>query len=51
MARPIRATVRLSALRNNLAVARARAPAARLMAVVKANAYGHGLLRSARALD
>jgi alanine racemase len=51
MARPIRATVRLSALRSNLTVARARVPAARLMAVVKANAYGHGLLRSARALD
>jgi alanine racemase len=51
MARPIRATVRLPALRSNLALARARAPAAQLMAVVKANAYGHGLLRSARALD
>jgi alanine racemase len=51
MARPIRATVHLSALRRNLAVARERAPATQLMAVVKANAYGHGLLRSAKALD
>lgn len=51
MARPIRATIRLSALRNNLAVARRTAPHARLLAVIKANAYGHGLLRAAAALQ
>jgi alanine racemase len=51
MARPIRATIHLAALRHNLNVARRRAPSAQLMAVVKANAYGHGLLRSARALE
>jgi alanine racemase len=51
MPRPIRATVRLSALRRNLAVARRCAPRARHLAVVKANAYGHGLRRAARALD
>ena len=50
MTRPIRATIRLSALGNNLARARERAPAAKVMAVIKANAYGHGLLRAARAL-
>jgi alanine racemase len=50
MPRPIRATFDLPALRNNLAVARARAPDARVWAVVKANAYGHGLLRAAEAL-
>lgn len=50
MPRPIRATFDRSALRNNLAVARARAPDARVWAVVKANAYGHGLLRVADAL-
>jgi alanine racemase len=50
MTRPIRATIRLSALANNLARARERAPAAKVMVVIKANAYGHGLLRVARAL-
>jgi len=50
MTRPIRATIRLSALRNNLARARERAPDAKLMAVIKANAYGHGLARAARTL-
>ncbi|MDD5470973.1 MAG: alanine racemase, partial [Sideroxydans sp.] len=37
------------ALRNNLRVVR-RATSARVMAVVKANAYGHGLLHAAEAL-
>ena len=50
MPRPIRATIHLSALRNNFGVARRRAPQARPLAVIKANAYGHGLLRVAGAL-
>jgi alanine racemase len=50
MPRPIRATIRLSALRHNLALARRHAPRSRIWAVVKANAYGHGLVRAARAL-
>ena len=49
MSRPIQAHIDLSALNNNLHVAR-RATAARVMAVIKANAYGHGLLRAADAL-
>jgi alanine racemase len=49
MARPIRATVRSAALSSNLEAARRCAPDARHLAVVKANAYGHGLLRAARA--
>ena len=49
MTRPISASIRLSALRANLALARRSAPQARVLAVVKANAYGHGLLRAARA--
>jgi alanine racemase len=48
--RPIRAVFDLAAFRDNLAVARARAPHARVWAVVKANAYGHGLERAVRAL-
>ncbi len=50
MPRPIRASFSLSALRNNLGVARRHAPKARIWAVVKADAYGHGLLRAVRAL-
>jgi alanine racemase len=50
MTRPIRALVRSSALRSNLAVARALAPRARVFAVIKADAYGHGMLRAAAAL-
>ena len=50
MTRPIQARIRASAFRNNLAVARRRVPGARLMAVIKANGYGHGLARAARAL-
>jgi alanine racemase len=46
----IRAIVDTAALRHNLARVRAAAPAARVMAVVKANAYGHGLVPVARAL-
>ncbi|MGZ4609210.1 MAG: alanine racemase, partial [Actinomycetes bacterium] len=44
------ARVDLSAIRDNVAALRARtAGSAELMAVVKADAYGHGLLPSARA--
>ncbi len=50
MPRPIRASFSLSALRHNLGVARRRAPVSRAWAVVKANAYGHGLLRVAQTL-
>src|SRR3990172_10671968 len=50
MPRPIRASFRLSALKHNLGVARRHAQKSRVWAVVKANAYGHGLLRAAQAL-
>jgi alanine racemase len=43
-------SVDAAALRNNLAVVRRFAPAARVIAAVKANAYGHGLVHAARAL-
>jgi len=45
MPRPILATVHTAALSHNLARARAAAPDARVWAVVKANAYGHGIER------
>ncbi len=47
--RPIRATIDLAAMRHNLALARARAPRSRVWAVIKANAYGHGIERAASA--
>jgi alanine racemase len=43
-------TVDAAALRNNLAVVRRFAPSARVIAAVKANGYGHGLVHAARAL-
>jgi alanine racemase len=48
--RPIRALIDCAALRHNLGIAKRRAPRSRVWAVVKANAYGHGLARAARAL-
>jgi len=49
--RPISATIDLAALRHNLAVAKRHAPGAKAFAVIKANAYGHGLERALRAFD
>ncbi|MGP3928090.1 alanine racemase [Streptomyces sp. 8N616] len=50
-ANPIRAraAVDLAAVRANVRALRARAPRAELMAVVKSDAYGHGVLPCARA--
>ncbi|MBL8265590.1 alanine racemase [Steroidobacter sp.] len=44
------ATIDAAALRSNLAVARKMAPRSRIIAVVKANGYGHGMIRVSRAL-
>lgn len=49
MPRPACATVDLGALRHNYALAR-RLHGGRALAVVKANAYGHGAVRCAQAL-
>ncbi len=46
----VSASISRAALRHNLAVVRERAPASKVMAVVKANAYGHGLAAVAQAL-
>jgi alanine racemase len=45
-----RAVIDHSALRHNLAVVRQHAPESRIWAVIKANAYGHGMLQVAAAL-
>jgi alanine racemase len=50
MPRPIRATISADALVHNLTVAKRHAGDAKVWAVVKANAYGHGVERAARAL-
>jgi alanine racemase len=49
VSRSATATIHLDALRDNLARVRALAEGAKVMAVVKADAYGHGLERCARA--
>ncbi|HUJ00441.1 MAG TPA: alanine racemase [Usitatibacter sp.] len=51
MSRPIRATISLPALRHNYWLAKRTAPRSKVLAVVKANAYGHGIERVARALE
>ncbi len=45
MPRPVAAVIHTTALRANLARVRAAAPEARIWAVVKADAYGHGIAR------
>ncbi|QDQ28755.1 alanine racemase [Chitinimonas arctica] len=49
MSRPLTATIDLSALRHNYQLAK-RLHGGRALAIVKANAYGHGAVRCAQAL-
>lgn len=51
MARPLYADIDLNALRHNYRLARDLAPSSHTLAVLKANAYGHGLVECARALQ
>ncbi len=46
-----RALIRLGALQHNLGVIRGACPNAKIMAVIKANAYGHGMLPVAQNLS
>jgi len=46
-----RALIRLGALEHNLKTIRDAAPGARVMAVIKANAYGHGMITVAHHLS
>ena len=50
MTRPARVVIDQAALRHNLAQVRALAPRSKVMAIVKADAYGHGITRVAMAL-
>ncbi|HEY0974304.1 MAG TPA: alanine racemase [Solimonas sp.] len=47
----VTATIDLSAIRHNLRAVRALAPGSRVMAAVKADAYGHGAVAVARTLE
>ena len=46
-----RARIRRSAIRHNLQLIKSKMPGARVMAVIKANAYGHGMLPIGRVLE
>lgn len=50
MGRPTRTIINLDHLRHNFSLARGYAGQASIIAVIKADAYGHGALRIARAL-
>jgi alanine racemase len=50
MTRPAQAILDLPALSHNLTQVRRLAPGRRIMAVIKANAYGHGMVKTAKAL-
>lgn len=51
MSRPTQAVIDLAALRQNYALAQQLAPDSRNIPVIKANAYGHGAVAVARALE
>ena len=51
MTRPAVARINLSALQHNLTCVQQSAPDSKVMAIIKANAYGHGLVPVARALS
>lgn len=51
MARPLVAVIDLDALRHNYCLARSLAPHSQALAVLKADAYGHGAVACARALE
>ncbi|WP_198265714.1 alanine racemase [sulfur-oxidizing endosymbiont of Gigantopelta aegis] len=47
----VKATINLQALKHNLSQVKKRAPQCKVMSVIKANAYGHGVLPVAKALS
>ena len=50
MSRPATVRIQLSALRHNLSRVWEHAPNSRVMAIIKADGYGHGIVRTAEAL-
>lgn len=51
MSRPAYAEIDIAALKHNLSLVRKHAPQSKIISVVKANAYGHGAVNVAKALD
>lgn len=51
MIRSAYAVIKLARLTHNLNIVRSFAPQSKVMAVVKADAYGHGLIKTAQALN
>lgn len=51
MTRPARVVINLAALRHNLVRVRGLAPKSNIMAIIKADAYGHGITRVAKTLS
>lgn len=49
--RPTQAIINIAALKHNLNIARQHAPHSKLIAVVKADAYGHGAVRVSQAIN
>ncbi|MDG2176442.1 MAG: alanine racemase [Gammaproteobacteria bacterium] len=46
----VQASIDLKALQHNFQIARSRAKGSKVAAIIKANAYGHGLVQAAKAL-
>lgn len=46
-----KAVINLSACRHNLSVAKQAAPESKCIAIIKANAYGHGMVNIAKTLE
>jgi len=51
MSRVTRAVINLTALKHNLSIVKQAAPLQKIMVVVKADAYGHGVARIAKSLS
>ena len=51
MSRPAKVVINLSALRHNFSRIRTLAPDSKIMAIVKADAYGHGIVHIAQSLE
>ncbi|HCH00820.1 MAG TPA: alanine racemase [Vibrio sp.] len=51
MARPTKASIDLAAFRHNYRVAKAQSPNSQAVAIIKADAYGHGAVKLAHALQ
>lgn len=49
--RPLKAIIHQASLRHNLATVKKIAPQSKIMSVVKANGYGHGLINAAQGLS